>query len=106
MGPAWQWGLLLPPDAHMTLNLFRPETFFARYPDNPRIAELLDAGKQETDTAKREAIYNELLQIWNDDPLGIYLIVPNDLYATSKAVAGFEPRVDQVIDLTTVDLAQ
>ena len=104
MGPAWQWGLLLPADPHRTLNLFRPETFFARYPDNPKIAELLDAGKAETDPDKREAIYHELLQIWNDDPLGIYLIVPNDLYAARTTVLGFEPRVDQVLDLTTVDL--
>ena len=106
MGPAWQWGLLLPPDPHITLSLFRPGTFFARYPDNPRISELLDAGMHETDPAKREAIYQELIQIWNDDPLGIYLIVPNDLYGANKAVTGFEARVDQVIDLTTVDLEQ
>ena len=103
MGPAWQWGLLTPADPHNTLGLFRPETFFARYPDNPRIQELLETGLRETDLAERGAIYKELNQIWNDDPLGIYLIVPNDLYGASTTVEGFVPRSDQVVDLRTVD---
>ncbi len=103
MGPAWQWGLLTPADPHNTLGLFRPETFFARYPDNPRIQELLETGLRETDLAERDAIYKELNQIWNDDPLGIYLIVPNDLYGARTTVEGFVPRSDQVVDLRIVD---
>lgn len=106
MGPAWQWGLLTPADPHNTLGLFRPGTFFARYPDNPRIQELLAAGLRETDLGQRAAIYNEVNQIWNDDPLGIYLIVPNDLYAARTTVEGFVPRSDQVVDLTMVSKTQ
>ncbi len=106
MGPAWQWGLLTPADPHNTLGLFRPGTFFARYPDNPRIQELLETGLRETDLEQRAAIYNELNQIWNDDPLGIYLIVPNDLYAARTTVEGFVPRSDQVVDLNTVTKMQ
>ena len=102
MGPAWQWGLLTPADPHNTLGLFRPGTFFARYPDNPRVQELLETGIRETDLEQRAAIYNELNRIWNDDPLGIYLIVPNDLYGARTAVEGFVPRSDQVVDLRTV----
>jgi peptide/nickel transport system substrate-binding protein len=99
MGPAWQWGLLTPADPHNTLGLFRPGTFFARYPDNPRVQELLETGLRETDLEKRDAIYRELNQILNDDPLGIYLIVPDDLYAARTTVVGFVPRSDQVVDL-------
>jgi peptide/nickel transport system substrate-binding protein len=106
MGPAWQWGLLTPPDPHITLGLFREGSPFHRYPDNPAIEDLLQRGSRETDPQKREAIYQELLAAWNEDPLGIYLIVPNDLYAASTTVSGFVPRVDQVVDLTTIDLTE
>ena len=105
MGPAWQWGLLTPADPHMTLGLFRPGTFFQRYPDDPTIAELFAAGLREVDPTRRETIYQELVLRWNEDPLGIYTIVPNDLYAIRADVVGFVPRIDQVVDLRDVKLA-
>lgn len=106
MGPTMQWGLLDPPDPHIMLSTFDKGSRFTRFPDNPRVFGLLAEGKRESDPKKREKIYQELLQIWNEDPLGIYLLVPNDLYAIREGVIGFEPRVDQVVDLRNVDLMQ
>ncbi len=106
MGPSWQWALLTPPDPHITLGLYSKGSKFNRFPDSPKVNDLLDRGMRETDQTKRQAIYQELVQHWNDDPIGIYLIVTNDLYAVRNEVIGFAPRVDQVIDLNQVDLAR
>lgn len=106
MGPAFQWAILPPADPHMTLVTFDEGSQFTRYPDDPRVFELIDAGRRETDLDERVKIHRELLKIWNEEPLGIYLIVTNDLYAIRKGVTGFEPGVMQVVYLVDVDLEQ
>ena len=106
MGPAWMWGLLTPPDPHMTLSIFGEGSLYTRYADDAHVFSLIEEGKRETDPAKREAIYQELMQIWNEQPLGIYMISPNDLYAAQQSVTGFVPRSDQVVDLSSVDIEQ
>jgi peptide/nickel transport system substrate-binding protein len=106
MGPAWMWGLATPSDPHMMASLFGQGSVYTRFPDDQRIFDLIDQGMRETDPAAREQIYKDLMRIWNEEPLGIYLIVPNDLYGLRAEVEGFVPRTDQVVDLSTVSLAQ
>lgn len=104
MGPAWIWGLLTPPDPHMQVSLFDQGTIYTRFPDDERVFDLIRRGYLETDDVEREAIYQELMQIWNDEPLGIYLITTNDLYGIQGNVTNFEPRSDQVVNLSQVGL--
>lgn len=106
MGPTMQWGFLFAPDPHMAVVNFRPGTDYNRWPDNPRANELIQAGRATTDPVEREKIYQELRRIWNDDPIAIYLVVPNDLYAIRKSITGFVPSVMQVVWLWDVDLAE
>lgn len=106
MGPAWMWGLATPSDPHMMASLFGQGSIYTRFPDDERVFNLIDQGMRETDQAKREQIYKDLMKIWNEEPLGIYMIVPNDLYGVTSTVEGFEPRTDQVVDLRGVELGQ
>jgi ABC-type transport system substrate-binding protein len=97
---------LFPPDPQLTFSTFLLDTRFTRWPTNERWNQLLLAGQDETDTEKRTAIYQELMQVWNEDPIGIYLIMPMDLYGASTQVVGFVPRIDQLVDLRYVGLNQ
>ena len=106
MGPTYQWGLLFGSDPHQTLYPFRPGMQYYRWPDNPRQLELIQMGRNEMDLEKRAKIYQEIHQMWNDDPIAIYLIVPNDLYAIRRTVVGFVPDAMQLVDLRQVDLVE
>ncbi|MCB0043979.1 MAG: hypothetical protein KDD92_00930 [Caldilineaceae bacterium] len=106
MGPAWMWGLATPSDPHMMVSLFGPGSIYTRFPDDQRVFDLIDQGMRETDTATREGTYKELMAIWNEEPLGIYMIVPNDLYGMSIAIENFVPRTDQVVDLRTTTTSE
>lgn len=104
LGPIHQWGLLVPPDGHFSYTLFLKGSIyrFHDYPDE--WDRLINQAAQELDPKKREAIYHRLAVMSNEDPFGIYLIVPNDLYAVRNRVRGFVPRFDQVLWLFPVSL--
>ncbi|MGP7818329.1 ABC transporter substrate-binding protein [Niallia sp. 01092] len=53
---------------------------------NPKVDELLTAGKQEPDMEKRQAIYNELQTIWNEELPMITLYSDYDFAAVTKNV--------------------
>ena len=106
MGPMWIWGLATPSDPHMMASLFGQGSVYTRFPDDQRVFDLIDQGKRVSDAVAREQIYKDLMRIWNEEPLGIYLIVPNDLYGRRAEVEGFEARTDQVVDLRSVGLAE
>ena len=105
LGPMYQWGLLTQPDPHWTLSPYQDGSDYQKMPDDPVARDLIERGKASTDSEERQEIYAQLVAHWNDDPIGIYLIVPNDLYAASKAVTGFTPRRDQVLWLFGVGLS-
>jgi peptide/nickel transport system substrate-binding protein len=105
LGPMYQWGLLTQPDPHWTLSPYQDGSDYQKMPDDPVAKDLIARGAESTDDAEREAIYQELVAHWNEDPIGIYLVVPNDLYATSASVTGFTPRRDQVLWLFDVGLS-
>jgi len=106
MGDMHQWGLLTPPDAFMTLILFRwnpdgPRPY-RHFGPNPELDELLDKGGDATDPAERIEIYKRATEIMAEDPPCIFLIIPIDLYGVSRKVVNFEPRADQVLWLHDV----
>lgn len=97
IGPLFQWALLTPPDPEMTLSIYGPGSLYRRFPNGGKVDELMTAGAKETDPAKRAKIYSDLLAFWHDDPFGVYLIVPNDLYGAAKNLKGFTARADQMV---------
>ena len=97
IGPLFQWALLTPPDPEMTLSIYGPGSLYRRFPDGGKVDELMTAGAKETDPAKRAKIYSDLVAYWYDDPFGVYLIVPNDLYGAAKNLKGFTARSDQMV---------
>ncbi len=58
-----------------------------------------------TDPAARQQLLEQAQQILHDDPPGIYLLHPPDLFAFSKRVQGFKPRWDATIPLHGVTKA-
>ncbi len=97
IGPLFQWALLTPPDPEMTLSIYGPGSLYRRFPNGGKVDELMTAGAKETDPAKRAKIYSDLVAYWYDDPFGVYLIVPNDLYGAAKNLKGFTARSDQMV---------
>jgi peptide/nickel transport system substrate-binding protein len=54
--------------------------------------ELLDAGRETADRAKRKQIYDEVQRLMAEDPITIPLYSPDLLYAMQKSVKGFQPH--------------
>jgi peptide/nickel transport system substrate-binding protein len=102
LGPIHQWGLLVPPDAHFSYSLFTKGSIyrFHDYPDE--WDRLIDQAASELDSRRREAIYRRLAVLSHEDPFGIYLIAPGNLYAMRATVRGLTPRFDEVLWLYDV----
>ena len=62
-------------------------TFYA----NPRLDDLLDQGRRETNPTRREQIYMEAQQIIRDDTPWIWTAVGVNLNASHPSLRGFEP---------------
>lgn len=60
---------------------------------NPKVDELLTAGKQEPDMEKRKEIYNELQAIWSEELPVFTLYSDYDFAAVSKDVAVGGPKI-------------
>jgi len=106
MGEMHQWGLLLPPDAFMTLITLRwqedQRPLYRHFGPMSEFDELLEAGGEVTDPEERMEIYKRITEILAEDPFTIYLVIPNDLYGVSAKVQNFAPRADQVLWLHDV----
>ena len=106
MGEMHQWGLLLPPDAFMTLITLRWQEdrrpLYRHFSPVSELDELLEAGGEVTDPEERMGIYKSISEILADDPFSIYLVIPNDIYGVSAEVQNFVPRADQVLWLHDV----
>jgi peptide/nickel transport system substrate-binding protein len=57
--------------------------------NNPKVNELLDAGRRELDPARRKPIYDELQQVLLDDASWVGLAWRSQGYALQKNVTGF-----------------
>jgi len=75
------------------------------YYANPRVDELIDAGRRETNLAKRRAIYGELQRILAEDLPYINLWYLDNVLVTSQRVANAAVRGSGSYDfLTTAEL--
>lgn len=58
---------------------------------NPKVDELLEAGRRTFDQTKRKAIYGKLQEILAEDQPVVFLYVPDALPVVSSRVQGIEP---------------
>ena len=58
---------------------------------NPRVDELLEAGRRTFEEARRKAIYGELQEIMAEEQPVVFLYVPETLPVVSSRVRGIEP---------------
>ncbi len=72
--------------------------------NNERVNELIKAGEIETDTAARHAIYDEAQQLIYDEAPAIFLLLPEEVEASSTRVQNWEPASDSRINLHDVCL--
>ncbi|MBV9898436.1 MAG: ABC transporter substrate-binding protein [Chloroflexi bacterium] len=59
--------------------------------NNPEVDSLLEQGRAETDTTRRQDIYNRLQVILADDQPTVFLWHPPELQARSQQITGFPP---------------
>ena len=72
---------------------------------NAEVDKLLDAGRTETDAAKRKEIYAQAAAIIADQGSYIYLYNPAVIQLSSPKLTGFEVRPDRAIRFRTATLA-
>lgn len=68
---------------------------------NPEVDELLDAGRTETDSDARKAIYDQAAKIIVDDASYIYLYNPENISAWGPQVQGYSVRGDNAVRFET-----
>lgn len=66
---------------------------------NAQVDKLLSAAESELDRAKRADMYHQAEKIVADEAPWIFLWVPQDIYAASKRLHGWEPGSDGRINL-------
>lgn len=73
--------------------------------DNAELDKKIEAAAKEQDTAKRQAMYEELAQICYDNPFGIPLVTLKDIYGMAKDLQ-WEPRQDSMITVYEMSFKQ
>jgi len=73
---------------------------------NPKVDQLLDQGKTETDQDVRKGIYDQVAELIVDDASYIYLYNPDVAVAWAPEVEGFEPRADRAIRFRDTSLSE
>ncbi|MGQ0549137.1 MAG: ABC transporter substrate-binding protein [Armatimonadota bacterium] len=91
-------GSLPPPDAHYFYTQFMCDFRYA-YWCRPEFDALVRKAVTTPDDKDRNKVYREIAQLLQDDPTGVSLYAPHDLYATSKSLAGWRPYKDQFLYL-------
>jgi len=66
---------------------------------NPKVDKLLDAAESEMNTTKRADMYHEAERIVTEEAPWIFLWVPQDIYAISTRLRGWEPGTDSRINM-------
>lgn len=87
------WGLGLDPDQYEIWHSSKtgPEELNHISYRNPKVDELLEAGRRTFDREKRMAIYGELQDVLAEDQPVIFLYVPDALPVVAARVRGIEP---------------
>jgi len=92
-------------DADRTLTaIYHSEGSQSAY-KNEEVDRLIDAGRTETDVAKREAMYHQALQIAYDEAALVPLLNLKDIYGLSERLQ-WEPRLDGKIFAVEMRLAE
>ena len=88
-------------DPHSLLSLmFLSTGFLSRY-KNPKADELILAAATEADPAQREAIYQDLGRLFQDDPAAVYLWNITSAYGVAPEASSWQPRGDDYVIATT-----
>jgi len=78
---------------------------FQKY-SNPKVDQLLDRARTETDQTKRKQEYDQAAKMIVDDASYIYLYNPDVVQAWSKKVSGYQVRSDRAIRFRGVSLSK
>ena len=89
-------GSLPPPDAHFFYTQFMCNFRYA-YWCRPDFDALVTKAANTADDKDRLKLYRDMAVLLQDDPTGVPLFAPSDLYATGKSVAGWRPYKDQFL---------
>jgi peptide/nickel transport system substrate-binding protein len=84
----WTYGDI-EPDAFATLRSDGPQNWNSY--KNPKMDELLDKGRVETDAEKRKAIYSEVQKIVSDEIPMLYIYFPEAISVYNKRIKGLPP---------------
>lgn len=87
---AARWSGMFDPANFLAFTV-KSDGFLSRY-KNEKADELIAKGASTMDTAERAKTYTELAQVLADDPIGLYLWLPQNLYGVSKRVQGWQPH--------------
>jgi len=82
----WTFGSAFAPDPFDTLHTDGASNFNGY--SNPRMDELIEAGRTTTDVAERQAIYNEMQEIFVEDCPCLYLMFDEWIYITVPGIGG------------------
>lgn len=64
---------------------------------NAQVDSLLTAGRATTDMERQKSVYADIQKIiWDERPF-VFLWYQNQVFGVSKAVTGFQPRMDEVM---------
>jgi len=73
--------------------------------NNERVNELVIMGEKTVDTAERQKIYDEAQQLVYDEAPAIFLILPEEIQASSMHIMNWEPASDGRLNMHDVCLA-
>lgn len=76
---------------------------FSTY-NNPRVNELIVEAETIVDSVERQALYDEAQQIVYDEAPALFLILPEELEASSNKVLNWEPASDSRVNMHDVCL--
>ena len=73
--------------------------------NNERVNELVIMGEKTVDTAERQKIYDEAQQLVYDEAPAVFLILPEEIQASSMHIMNWEPASDGRLNMHDVCLA-
>ncbi len=92
------WRPMYDPNTFLSL-VVASDGFLSRY-DNPEVDALIQDAAAEPDTEARNAIYQQLGRVLQEEPAAIYLWNAVTRYGVEPELADWEPRGDDYIVLT------
>lgn len=88
------WGGLFDPASEA---FFLHTDYGASYYSNAEVDSLLEAAQQETSLQKRSGLYSQIAKIVHEDPVGIYLWAPAELYGVSTKIKNWQAHPGGIV---------